>query len=138
MSFIITGTGKRRARSYEASTTAAPKLIVSYSAPATTATEEDFESKTSVVEEASLLNDGIQVSPNPVVDRVSLEFGQEMKGRTVSYAFISSSGQNALSAVGKLDDAGTVDVDLRSLPPGFYVVRVVSGRGSSAYKILKQ
>ncbi len=77
-----------------------------------------------------IVEDAAAASPNPAATRTRISFSEELFGRSVALEIVSLQGETVrvVEDLPSLD--GGIDLDLRGLPSGSYLVRI-SGEGKS-------
>lgn len=124
MAFIITGSGKRTAESYNGSSSNAPLLHVEYSYTS---------AKQGVNIDFSSIENGIKVYPNPASDVINIENNNEEEVSVLIKAL-----NTAHSLQDKVEGHSIKQINISGLPAGVYVAIISNGEESSTYKFIKQ
>ncbi|MGB3465347.1 MAG: T9SS type A sorting domain-containing protein, partial [Cyclobacteriaceae bacterium] len=133
MSFIITGSGKRTAESYEGNPGKAPLLYIKYSVPGSTSGRsaiEKPESKISTDTDQKV----IDIFPNPVSDRVSLRYSPHWSG--ASLTIYTLDGRSVIESI--LFGEQNHSVTTSDLQAGIYIIIVKSDSAMITQKIVKE
>jgi acid phosphatase type 7 len=133
LAFIIKGTGRRTAKSFDGSGSSAPKLVVRYTVNTSAASEVETTVLPERVDYVS-----VKVSPNPAAETAVLHFGESFNGRLVSYSFVTQSGGTALSSSAQVNESNQLEVDVRSLEKGLYILKILTSDGRSSLKFVKK
>ncbi len=122
MAFIITGSGKRTAESYNGSSSSAPLLHVEYTTSNLKLAFDDSNDE-----------EALTIYPNPAQDFLFLETSEE----AVSFQILSGAGDILIEE--NLDGISTQrQVYLGELPQGIYFVVVNGPQGKTTKKFIKQ
>ena len=82
-------------------------------------------------------NLGTEIFPNPVTGDLLYIKSMESSG-SIDISLKTMNGLEKLSAKGvELDDSRQTAIDISGLPSGLYILRVVQGRSSKVFKVLK-
>jgi hypothetical protein len=134
MAFIINGYGKRNAVAYEGSKTNAAELVVEYIEPAATASAT-LVTKKALLPTAAGQEAGLTCYPVPFGETLHINILQGTQEQPRMMGLFDLSGRKVKS----LDHTATTQsVATGDLPPGVYLLRMVTDKNEIVKKIIKQ
>jgi PKD repeat protein len=80
---------------------------------------------------------GIKLSPNPAKDALNITKENDAR-TTLDYEIISIVGQKVLSGTLKYDSSPEASVNIQSLAPGTYIIKLSDGSNRSSIKFIKE
>lgn len=136
MSFIITGSGKRTAESYNGSSSRAPELVVTYTVANSSArTSNSIVYESDDTAEFSIPGERmIEVFPNPVSKEMYVAYGSHWNGGKLN--IYSLGGKLVLEAT--LTDQEQYRLNTDNLGKGIYILKITNGDLSYSEKIVKK
>ncbi|MGB5927733.1 MAG: fibronectin type III domain-containing protein [Cyclobacteriaceae bacterium] len=130
MAFIITGTGRRTAESYEGSSSKAALLHVEYTTSALRLSEQAQVLPTSIAE-LTLSKAGILAYPNPFSESLTIDLtGNGVRGSGILYV-VAIDGKVVITEAYDSENRPVLDMNTEALRPGVYMIRIRQDSGQS-------
>ncbi len=102
--------------------------------------QTDFDGEYSyseVVVVQNMLDLSLNIYPNPIHDKATVQFNQKIELSSVDVSVVDMTGRLIQSSISKINDS-IIDIDLSSVVPGIYYATIIANGYEKEIKLIKQ